>query len=339
MSIALRDLLEDRIPDRMPHRNAEIHELSNALGPIEYGGPPDNARIVGPSGSGKTTLAQFTLRRYEQDGDGELNWRHIDCIQHSTPAAILHQCVQALSGVSPSDYTLGAEPKSLYVEELEISETPFVAVLDEASDVDDTKVFAMLHNIDGVGVWAVAHSDEAIMSRVSQTVGSRLRSGPIIQLDTYTVNQLVDIMEARVSGAVREGLVTDDALEGIADRAAGNAREALWILRYAIQQAQSGEQTSVDRSTVLAVTDEAQRQLRDHNLNDRLDTEHQVIHAILEKNGELSGPEIHERLEERMDQTYTGHARRAFLAKLREYDAVEKHGNTRNTTYTALPLE
>jgi Cdc6-like AAA superfamily ATPase len=67
MLIALYDLLETQLPDRMPHRNAEIYELSHALGPIEYGGSPDNARIVGPSSSGKTTLAQFILRRYEQE--------------------------------------------------------------------------------------------------------------------------------------------------------------------------------------------------------------------------------------------------------------------------------
>lgn len=338
MSIAVRDLLKDRIPDRMPHRNAEIQELSHALSPVNFGGAPDNARIVGPSGSGKTTLAQFTLQRYEQD-EGELLWQHIDCIQHSTPAAILHQCVQALPRVSPADHKLGTEPKSVYVQELENFETPFVAVLDEASDVDDTKIFAMLHNIDGVGVWAVAHSDEAVMSRVSQTVGSRLRAGPIIQLDTYNVDELVDIMKARVVGAVRDGLIDGDVLEDIADRAAGNAREALWILRHAIHRAQSELGEVVDHSIVETVTDDAQRQLRDHNLNDGLDTEHQVIHDILDQVGELNGPEIHDRLESRLDTNYTGDQRRGFLAKLREYDAVEKHGQTRGATYIALPLE
>lgn len=198
MSSVLDGLHETAIPERMPHRHGEITALSNALGPVESGLCADNARIIGPSGAGKTTIAQYTLRQFDRAGAGDLHYQHVDCIDHSTPAAILYQCCQSLPGVSRADFTLGSHPKSVYVEALEQADAPFVAVLDEAGDVEDVQVFKMLHNIETVAVWVIAHSDAAIMSRVSQTVGSRLRSGPVVELDTYQDEQLVDILEARL---------------------------------------------------------------------------------------------------------------------------------------------
>jgi Cdc6-like AAA superfamily ATPase len=338
MSSVLGGLQKTEIPKQMPHRHGEITALSNALGSVNAGYPADNARIIGPSGTGKTTVSQYTLEQYDRDGDGDLLWRHVDCIDHSTPAAILYQCCQALPDVSNADYTLGSDPKSLYVEALENAKTPFVAILDEAGDVENTKVFAMLHNIDGVAVWVVAHSDEAIMSQVDTTVASRLRAGPVVELDPYSVAELVDILEARLRGTGALDNVTDAALKDIADRAAGNAREALWLLRYALRSAERSGTFTVTPTFVSGVANDAQKDLRGHNLG-RLDTEHQVMHDILERRGELSGPELHDALEERMSQSYSYHDRHGYLTKLREYDEVEKRGETRNATYVALPTE
>lgn len=337
MSSALDALHETAIPEQMPHRHGEITALSNALGPVEYGRAADNARIIGPSGAGKTTVAQYTLRQYDREGEGELRWQHVDCIDYPTPAAILYQCCQALPDVSRATFTLGSHPISVYVEALETAETPFVAVLDEAGDVEDTQVFKLLHNIENVAVWVIAHSDEAIMSRVSQTVGSRLRAGPVVELGTYLDSELVDIMEARIRGTPATSQISDAALEEIADRSAGNAREALWLLRYALKSAEQSGTLKVTPKYVGEVAEDAQQTLRRHNLG-RLDTEHQVIHDILQREGELSGTEIHERLEQRMGQEYEYHERQGYISKLREYNEIEKNGSTRNATYVALPV-
>jgi Cdc6-like AAA superfamily ATPase len=157
------------------------------------------------------------------------------------------------------------------------------------------------------------------------------------KLTSYSVSELVDILRARLRGSGTEHIVSQETLETVADYAAGNAREALWLLRYAIQAAdRSGESVTVEY--VRQVASDAQMELRTHNI-DRLDTEHQVIYDILEREGELTGREIHNRLEERMGQSYKYHKRQGYLKKLREYDAIEKHGETRGASYTALPMK
>jgi Cdc6-like AAA superfamily ATPase len=321
----------------MPHRHADLHELSTALNPVGAGDGPDNARIVGPSGSGKTTLAKFALRKFERAGDGDLEWHHVNCLQYSSPASILYECVCALPDVGPGEFNLRSDPKTLYVNRLRDHATPFVAVLDEATDVDETTVFQMLTDIPGVAVWAVAHSDAELLARTRTSVASRLRNGPRLELARYTDDELVDILADRLpSGESRP--VTDAALAEVADRAAGNARTAIWIAEHAVEHADAMGTFPVDVATVEHVSDDAERDLRQHNVIQRLDTEHRVIHRILTEDGELSGPEVHERLEERMGAEYRPRKRRAFLAKLAEYDAVEKHGEKRGATYVARPL-
>lgn len=321
------------VPRRLVHRDGEIEALTTALRPLESGGEPDGARIFGPTGAGKTTLAKFVLEQLTQEVL-DIDWAYVDCLADSTQAAIYHQICSTLG--CAADLAHGSTPIQTYQDRLRDHEAPTVVILDEAAHVADPTLFRVLHDMPGVSIIVVSHTEDHLFARTSQATASRLRTGERIHLPTYHDDELIDILQDRIDVGLRTGAVTDEAVETIADSAAGNAREAIAILRRAVKHVQDhDDRERITPPVVATVADEARDVLRRHNLS-RLDTPHRIVYDVIRTIGPCGASEISAEYERRTGTSLADRTRRRYVGTLVDYGLVRRSGAGRGTSYAAI---
>jgi Cdc6-like AAA superfamily ATPase len=154
-------------------------------------------------------------------------------------------------------------------------------------------------------------------------------------LDAYSDQQLVDILERRVASGLVENIVDDDALWAMARRSEGNAREAIWHLRFGIKHVRAG---NADRVTT-GVVDETSTLARAdlvRKVFSRLDREHRVICEVLFEHGELGASELHDELVSTLGESMSPRKRQRLVSKILDgsgYDLVAKSGKGPSTSY------
>jgi len=330
-----RELDLELVPEKMPHRDADIEMVAKAFRPIADGREASPVRIFGPSGAGKTTIAQFTIRRLQRNGVA-VRYGLADCMSDSSPAALLHRLCDELGPTT--EFRRGSTPAPAYLDRLRDMDSPVVAILDEVHHVDDTGVLKQLHDLPDVSLIVIGHDEEELGKRTSEKTASRLRTGPKVRLDKYTHDEMVDILETRVKAAVHPRYVDANALDLIADTTAGNAREAIAILRKAVRHVQYNDPERVTPEVVAEIEKDARMELLRYNLS-RLDREHRILfEVLLEADEELDGSTLHDRFEDEIGSSTAPKTRRRYLNDLQNYKLVEKHGSGRGATYSPSDL-
>jgi len=161
---------------------------------------------------------------------------------------------------------------------------------------------------------------------------------PSVQLGLgrYGVAELADILEPRA----RRGLVHDavgrDQLERIADRAAGNAREAILTLHGAATVASERDRETIVEADIPPGHERGQRWGREAALSS-LPLHHHVLYELIRHAGSISGERLHTWFDDIADDVYAGYpktpicrrSRRIKLNKLDEYNLIESENNYR----------
>jgi Cdc6-like AAA superfamily ATPase len=137
--------------------------------------------------------------------------------------------------------------------------------------------------------------------------------------------------------------VDDDQLHEIADGSAGVARRGIQALRAAAELATEREHPRVQSEDVADSFDRARTHIRTANLSS-LPFHHHVLYNLVCEGGEVSGRELHDRYDESAADWYRGRAstpiskraRRNKLAKLIEYDLVEREDVSGGVVYRQL---
>lgn len=322
-----------RIPNQLPHRDAELGEISNALGVIESGGDPRPIRITGPSGVGKTTIARFAVQRLQKQHP-TVREAFVDVMDSQTTTAVLYRI---LSDLDRSRGVSHRAPPSRLMEELtRVTDTDetWIIILDEVSRLnpDAHHLLRKLPTLPSIGVILVDQGLDALFAELDPSTTNRYHQTPEITLDLYTNTELTDILSARAQAAFADtDRIDEEAFGLIAELAEGDARTAINSLYSAAEHVRdTGERITV--ATVRNTAEKA-RKVTAENAYRSVDTAHRtVVRIVLDEPG-LTGPDLYERSQAELGSSMSRRTHQRWVAYLIEKDLIEKHGETKGATY------
>ncbi|MFC7143076.1 orc1/cdc6 family replication initiation protein [Halosimplex aquaticum] len=272
-----KELLEiNHLPDegRIVGRDEEIQELANAVNPAIFGQSPSNVLIYGKTGTGKSLCAKHVSRRLvstANDEDVAATFAYVDCAQDSTETQAVQTIAASLNdpertGIKIPDKGIATSTyyKRLWTILDELYDVVLV-ILDEIDKLEDDDILMQLSRageagkIDSckIGVIGISNKIKYKEEQLNERVKSSLCEREFV-FPPYDGTQLNHIMEAR-KDAFREGVLEDGVIpkaSALAAREHGDARQAIDILRYAGEIAQS---RGADRVTEEFVVDARER--------------------------------------------------------------------------------
>lgn len=324
-----RVLQPEFVPREVEHRDGEVDALTNALDPITRGEPGETAFLFGPSGTGKTCIAQYTVERLREQVV-DIEHQYVNCWRDHTRYRALYRVLDGIEG------TLDVHRQSTPTDELSerlrsYSGVPYVVVLDEVDQLQDTGVLYDLYSIPDCTMVLVANREADVFDDLDDRVRSRLHSARRVRFDSYGLDELVAILEARVKWGLN-GDVDREHLEQIADAAAGDARIAIGILRNAARDAERAGRETLTAALVEGAVPEARQQVRRTNLETL--TDHQrTLYDIIAEHDEIDPGELYGQYRERVADPKADRTVRNYLQKMVRYDLVVADGEKRARTY------
>ncbi|AEH38859.1 Cdc6/Cdc18 family protein [Halopiger xanaduensis] len=329
-----RALKPSHVPSDLYHRDAKIGQLADALRPIADGDTGENVLIFGPSGTGKTTLARFVVRKLERE-TLDFRWGYHNCISGSSKTEVLYGIMRD-AGLG-ADLKKTGSPTMAFIDRIRESDKRVIAIVDEVDVLEDDTTLQALYEIPNVTIIAITINEDDLFAHLDSRVQSRLRSAETLTLDRFKHDQLVDILQARIRAGLRPGTITPDAIDYIADVAAGDAREAIGILRSAARSvSRDDDRSQITTGVINQVRAAALEEIHLERVED-LGTHKRLLYDIIEAAGEIPATELHETYEERAQDPKARSTRRRYLANLEEkYGLIESNGNGRGKVY-AVP--
>jgi Cdc6-like AAA superfamily ATPase len=327
-----RVLQDDFIPEEVVHRHREMSRLSAALEPVVDGGRPEDALLSGPSGAGKTCIARYALAELQREVL-DVETQYVDCWQHSNHYRILYKL---LEGVETTHDVHQSTPKHELLDRLERLERPYVVILDEADQVADDDVLRELYGVPHLSTILIANRERDVLHTLDERLQSRLRSSLQLRFDAYSGRELVAILADRVAWGLDPDAVTRSQLERVADHAAGDARDAIGIIRSAARMAVHEGTTEITDAQIAEAVPAARDQRRRSDLR-KLDDHQRALYRILDAEGKLSPGELFARYRAEVDDPRTKRTVRSYLGKLEHYNLVEGSGSGPSREYRALP--
>ena len=248
-------LYPEYIPERLPHREEQIRQLTRLFKFILFkpGSTSIKALLAGPIGSGKTVTSIVFGTEFSRLAESKgirLKYVHINCSKSKNPSGIFRELKNQLGLAVPDRGLSATELASSILKIIERDNIYVIMALDEFDyflrsarsnerylvvrfyDVFDVEVkrLSFIYIIRGTPVY--------ISSLVDDLTGSYLMKN-IVVFNPYKSRELYDILRDRAELAFYPGVVGDEVLEYIARLTGvdvggdGNARKALAILHAA----------------------------------------------------------------------------------------------------------
>lgn len=326
-----RVLQDDFLPREVVHRHDEMNHLSAALEPVVDGGRPEDVLIEGPSGAGKTCIARYAVSELESEVI-DIETQYIDCWQHSNHFRILYKI---LEGVGTTYDIHRSTPRDEMIRRLEGIDHPYVLILDEVDQAEDEDLLRELYGIPEISTVLIANRKRDIVGTLDERLQSRLRSTATIRFDSYTNAELEAILSDRIEWGLDPDAVTDDHVTRIATAAAGDARDAIGILRSAARNAEHDGAERIQSAHIEAAIPEARATIRQKSL-EKLTAHQRVVYDVLADDGPLSPKELYAQYQSAVDDPRTKRTLTNYLGKLEQYNLVAAEGRGPNRTYRVV---
>jgi cell division control protein 6 len=253
----------DYVPERLVHREAQFSKLWMLFRPVLEQGTSQTAFLIGPVGTGKTaTSKRFCLDMVKeaQDKDRAVDFVIVNCRQRNTESSVLLRLVTHFDEHFPDRGFSSSEMLRSLRKHIEKRKIHLVVVLDEADVLIRRGAGDLIYHLsrfdeEKVGGKAsmslILVSQKYVLDMLDPAAMSTFRRANAIRFDRYTVEELGDIVAARVDLALFHNVIDDGSVQLIADIAAefGDARFAIELL---------------DRAGMLAEEERAERIVPEH---------------------------------------------------------------------------
>lgn len=178
----------------------------------------------------------------------------------------------------------------------------------------------------------IANREEEVFAPLDDRLHSRLSSCARIRFDRYSLSELVEILADRVRWGLIDDAISQEGLELIADRAAGDARKAIGILRNAAQAAKYDGQHEISLSTIEKAIPETKSEIQRKTV-DKLTEDQQALYEIINEETEIKPTPLYNAYTDRIDDPKSRRMVRNYLAKLEHYNLIEAKGQTKGRFY------
>lgn len=318
-----RVLQEEFIPDEVEHRHEEVNRLSDALEPCLHGDSAENAMLFGDTGTGKTCIARFTLDKLKE-ASPEVSYNYVNCWQDYNRFRVLYRLLEGKG--QAVDIRRRSTPKDELLERLrDDADTPYIVILDEVDQLQDTKVLYDLYTIPYISMVLIANRETELFHYLGDRVASRLKGSVRIKFDAYTVRELVSILDSRVQWGLTPGVISHNELELIADLAAGDARIAIGILRSAAHIADREGHDEITTEVIKAAVPEARDEV-DQRTIEKLNEHQRILYEIIQDREEVDPQPLYQTYQDRVEDPVTNRTIRKYLSKMDQYDLINAVG-------------
>ncbi len=325
-----RVLQPEFVPGDVRHRDAEFSHLSDTLRPITNLERAESSFLYGPSGVGKTCIARHTIKQLREEVVA-MDSQYVNCWEDYTRFKTLYRILDGIGRTV--DIHRQSTPRDELLERLrETIDTPYVVILDEVDQLQDKSVLYDLYRVPNLTMVLIANREEDVFAHLDERLNSRLSSCPRISFSRYSMTGLVAILKDRVRWGLTADAIDKSDLELIADRAAGDARKALGILRNAAQTAKYNRADRISQDIIEDVVPEAKAELQRKTV-EKLTTEQRLLYEIITECGEISAGELYNQYCEQAEDPKTQRMVRNYLSKLERYNLIAAEGETRGRSY------
>ena len=236
----------DYVPEKLPHRDAQMQRLFSIFRPVGDSGLPANAFLYGSVGTGKThTAKRFCedFRIYANKQGRGFDHVHVNCRQKMGDDAVLLTILKHFDSRFPDRGFSIPEKLDSLRKWLEKQQVHLVIILDEVdvllkkSGSDLVYTFSRFGEEAGrgnVSLILISQRRDAI-DRLDAAAVSTFRRTNAVEFPKYSEEELADILKTRVGLAFHPGTVDDKIVVLIADIASeyGDARYAIDLLEGA----------------------------------------------------------------------------------------------------------
>ena len=234
----------DYIPDRLPHREEQLHRLQVMFEPVQEGEYSQNVLLVGSIGTGKTVTSKsfcsdLSLRAAK--AGRKIEWTVVNCRQRNSEVSTLLKMINYFDPNFPDRGFSSQELRKVLRRHIEKRQSHCVFVLDEVdalfrSGASDLVYFmsrlpeesdALKHRVSLILI-----SQRHIFDLLDMSALSTFKRTNVIEFGKYTRKQLYDIISDRAGLALTSGAADDELLDLIAESASewGDARFAIELL-------------------------------------------------------------------------------------------------------------
>ena len=260
-----RELLRPSfVPDVLPHREQEIHELAQILAPALNYETPSNVIIYGKTGTGKTASVKYVCGELQTQGKAmgkQIHFLYVNAQMIDTLYKILQfvgqQLINNLLDVIPLN---GLSIDALFAkitQRLDTQKQVIVIVLDEIDKLKGDEALYNLTRINSdlekarvsvIGISNDLKFTEFLDPRVKSSLGQEN-----MVFAPYDAEQLQDILRERARVALKSDAIDDEVIplcSALAAREHGDARKALDLLRVSAEVAERNGDPKITRKHV-----------------------------------------------------------------------------------------
>jgi cell division control protein 6 len=256
----------DYVPKELPHRDEQLRKLARIFGQILTSNISENAFIKGNVGTGKTVMTKkfcADFKKYAQDSGVALETVHVNCRRRNTDSSVMLKIVTHFQESFPDRGFSVDEMLDSVRKHLSQRKCHLIVVLDEI-DVLVKKSGSNLvylltrfneENISGANtISLILISQVNALELMEKAALSTFKRTNVIEMDKYTIAELVDIIKQRIELAFKSNAMDTEAIDLIADIASveGDARLAIELLWKAGLAANDKKESRVSAEHVRA---------------------------------------------------------------------------------------